>query len=223
MTTRAIYVSFGFSVLFTIAFGACRPDPGNSDYESQEQFNFGSGDGEPSNFAPGPDPYIPGEDRLSIGAFYEGESSELVPVDDITTHLYIYEETLLLIPDSERLEGLRSIGIYAGLTWWGCGVHWDFERSLQPWSTLHIAFRSDSAVFDEIEIGMNDPAGTFSVQATDYGWAANDEWNTLEIPLSDFADAGLDLERVIAPLVLLGGAGGDTGVLLVDNVYLTAD
>ena len=45
---------------------ACRPDPGNPQYpEMGDLPNFG-----------GPDPYEEGEDRLTLGLFYEMESSE---------------------------------------------------------------------------------------------------------------------------------------------------
>ncbi len=199
----------------------CRPDAGPSDYESQEEFIFDADNGS-SEFLPGPDPFLAGEERLSIGAFYEGDSSQLIPVDDVTTHIYIYDGTMRLVPDSERIEGEESIGIeHAGLTWWGGGVHWDEAGSLDAWATLHISLRSSSNTFSTIELGMNDDAGTYTVQATDYGWEPTGEWVTLAIPLADFDAAGLNRDGVRAPLVMLGTAGENGDLLLIDNVYFT--
>lgn len=204
---------------------ACRPDAGPSDYESQEPFFFDSDAGPViTDELPGPDPYEDGEDRLSIGAFYEGGFSEQVPVDEVTTHVYIYDETLRLVPDGERIEGLESIGVeHAGGAWWGCGVHWDFERDLSAWTQLRISFQSESATYDAVEIGMNDADGTYTVQASDYGWTPSGEWIHLTVPMSDLTDAGLDATAVIAPLVLLGDAGSNGDLLRVDAVYFTTD
>ncbi|MFT6400395.1 MAG: hypothetical protein ACJAYU_005166 [Bradymonadia bacterium] len=221
MNTQTIALGTLASALAILSVG-CRPDAGPSDYESQEDFAFAEEDTGPTEFLAGPDPYLAGEDRLSIGAFYEGDFSQLVLVDDVTTHVYIYDGTMRLVPDSERLEGEESIGVeHAGLAWWGGGVHWDAADSLAPWTTLHISLRSSSNTFATVELGMNDEAGTYTVQAEDYGWEADGEWKTLTIPLADFASAGLNTSAVTAPLVMLGTAGENGDLLLVDNVYFT--
>ena len=46
------------------------------------------------------------------------------------------------------------------------------------------------------------------------------EWYTLEIPLQDLVDSGLDVTQVTAPLVLIGQSGETGDILLVDAVYL---
>lgn len=214
----------GLAAMMLTLASACRPDAGASDYASQEPFGAeGSGDGGPTNALAGPDPWTPGEDRLSIGTFYEGGSSDLVPIDDATTHLYVYENTLRLQPVTTRVEGLEATAIeHAGGPWWGCGVHWDLARDMGAWTTLHVSLRSDVAAFAELELGMNDADGTYTVQASAYGWAPDDTWHHLAIPLTDFDDAGLSRDRVTAVLVLLGGPGANGDPLLIDNVYFTA-
>lgn len=205
---------------------ACRADPGNSDYEGQESFASQEGDAgsSPTNVLPGPDPWEPGETRLSIGAFYEGGSSDLIAIDEIQTHLYIYENTVRSAPIRERIEGLEATGIeHTGGNWWGMGVHWDSERDLSAWSTLHVSLASEYESFGEIEIGMNDPNGTYTVQASDYGYVADGTWHNLAIPLADLDAAGLTRSQVIAVLVLLGGAGENGDRAAIDNVYITAE
>lgn len=209
-----------------IVLAACRPDPGPNDYEQQEPFDFpdeGSGGAPADEVLPGPDPFEAGEQRLSIGFAYEGEASDAILIDGNTTHLYIYEETLVLAPSSDRIEGTTSLQIdLVGSPWWGMGVHWDTARDLSAWDTLHISFRSSDAAFDEIEIGLSDAEVTASVMATAYGWAADGSWHNLTIPVADFVEAGLSVSAAETGLVLLGGAGADAS-LLVDAVYYTAE
>lgn len=224
-TTSHTRWRFGAAALLALGLGACRPDAGASDYASQEPFEAeGSGGGGPSNELEGPDPWVAGEDRLSIGAFYEGGSSDLVPIDEETTHLYVYESTLRLLPTTTRVEGLEATAIeHAGGAWWGFGVHWDIPRDMTAWTTLHVSLRTDVAGFDAVEFGMNDADGTYTVQASDYGWATDDTWHHLAIPLTDLDDAGLSRDRVTAALVVLGGPGANGDQLLFDNVYFTAE
>ena len=221
MTTRPVWTGLATTALLLAS--ACRPDPGVADYASQETFNATGSGGAPTNVAEGPDPWEPGEPRLAIGAFYDGGSSELVPIDDVTTHLYVYENTLRLLPSAERAEGVASDAIeHAGGPWWGFGVHWDIERDLSAWTTLHVSLRSDASSYTELELGMNDPNGTSSVQASDFGWVADGAWNHLAIPLAELDAAGLDRSSVAAVLVVLGGPGENGDLLYIDNVYLSA-
>lgn len=214
------------AVLLVLGLGACRPDAGPSDYASQEPFEAegSGGGGGPSNELEGPDPWAPGEDRLSIGVFYEGGLSDLVPIDEEVTHLYVYENTLRLLPTTTRVEGLEANVVeHAGGPWWGFGVHWDIPRDMTAWTTLHVSLRASVAEFATIEFGMNDADGTYTVQAADYGWTTDDTWQHLMIPLSHLDDAGLARDRVIAALVVLGGPGTHGDQLLIDNVYFTAE
>lgn len=198
----------------------CRPDPGPSRYDAQEPFPHDGGDGAA---LPGPMPYQPGERRLSIGAFYEGGASDVVPVDNMTSNLYVYSETVTLLPDADHIEGKTATRVtHAGMTWWGLGVHWMTPRDLSSWTTLYVSLRSHDAAFAMVDIGMNNANPVF-VHAADYGFAADDAWHTLRIPLADFVAAGLDATQVAAPFVLGGGAGQGGEQLKVDDVYFTAE
>jgi hypothetical protein len=238
MNTRIICIAsiacFPIAALLTTA--GCRTDPGTPDYRSQEQFDFGIDAGsdalaEPDvpQVLPGPDPWEPGEDRLSIGTFYEGGSSDAIIIDDVQNFLFIFESSLSIQIDTDRIEGLRAHRfVLAGTAFWGMGIFWLTEadgdprpEDLSSWETLHISFKSSDAPFDDIEISMADAAGSATVLASDYGYANDGEWHTLDIPTSDFVDAGLDLSAVSSPLSLSGPTNTEGAALLVDNVYFT--
>ncbi|HCV28728.1 MAG TPA: hypothetical protein DGB32_10415, partial [Dehalococcoidia bacterium] len=164
-----------------------------------------------------------GDQRLNIGAFYEGGSSAMVEIDNETTHVFLYDNTVTADPVEEPLEGLNAHRLqHAGGDWWGMGIHWDTARDLTAWTTLHISFRSAS--FAEIEIGVTGNAeDRHVVNATAYGYTNDDEWHQLSIPLADFVADGLDLSAVRSPLSIGGATGAATDFALIDNVYYTAD
>ena len=198
----------------------CRPDPGASRYDQQEPFPHADG-GDDS--LPGPVPYQPGQRRLSIGAFYESGASDVVPVDNMASNLYVYSDTVTLLPDPDHIEGKTSTrATHAGLTWWGFGVHWMTPRDLGAWTRLHVSLKSQDAAFATLDVGMNNANPVF-VHATSYGYANDAQWHSLTIPLADFVAAGLDATQVAAPFVLSGGAGSGGEKLLIDDVYFTAD
>lgn len=198
----------------------CRPDPGPSRYDQQEPFPHADGG---DALLPGPNPYQPGQRRLSIGAFYENGASDVVPVDNMASNLYVYMDTVTLLPDPDHIEGKTSTrATHAGLTWWGFGVHWMTPRDLRAWTHLHVSLKSHDAAFATLDVGMNNANPVF-LHAPDYGYANDDAWHSLSIPVADFVAAGLDVTLVAAPFVLSGGAGSGGEKLLVDDVYFTAD
>lgn len=208
-----------------LALAACRPDPGTPDYASQETFDLpdaAADAADDTDFLEGPDPFEPGDQRLGYGAFYEGQTTTTIPVDDLSTFLYIYENTLGIEAADEHVEGLAADRlVHAGGPWWGMGIHFDTERDLSGWDTLHLNLRSADAAFADVEIGMND-SDTRAVMASDYGYANDDAWHHVVIPMSDLAAEGLDIAAVSAGLVLLGGSGDAGASLLVDGVYLSS-
>ena len=213
MTARAL-------VLLLLVLAACRSGLDDSDYESQESFDLAVTpvDGEEPGL-PGPDPFEAGEQRLAVGAFYEGGSSELVEIDNATSHMYLYDNTVSVEEVEEPLEGRAAHRlVHAGGDWWGMGLHWSEPRDLSGWVSLHVSFRSES--LPEVEIGLNGASDDrHVVRASDYGYAADGEWHTLQIPLADFAARGLDLSAVTSPLSL-GGAKAEAGdFVLIDNLY----
>lgn len=218
MTKIAKYTLFHLSlgILITLTINACRPPSGPNDYASQEYI---------------PDAAMPltldlaeGEERLSFGIFYEGPFTEEVVIDDITSHFYIYEETFSMITlDTDRVEGLNSDLItHRGGAWWGGGVHWDEARNLSTWQTLHLSLKSEKNSFTSLQIAMNNSdTSQAKLDLSAYGFKADGAWYNLEIPLSDFADLGLNLSQVRAPLVFIGQAGMPGDRLLIDAVYLS--
>ena len=211
------------AALVIALFGAlgCRPDPGPSASDRQEPFPHDGGD--EGGALPGPDPYAPGQRRLSVGAFYEGGYSDVIPVDNMTSNLYVYSETVTLAPDPDHIEGKTATRVtHTGMSWWGLGVHWMAARDLTAWTHLHVGLKSADATFAMVQIGMNNANPVF-VDAAHYGYAADGQWHTLVIPLADFVAAGLDATQVAAPFVLSGGAGAGGERLQVDDLFFTAD
>jgi hypothetical protein len=199
----------------------CRPDPGASRYDQQEPFPQADGGSDES--LPGPMPYVPGARRLSIGAFYESGASDVIAVDNMASNLYVYSDTVTLLPDPDHIEGKTATrATHAGLTWWGFGVHWMMPRDLGSWTHLHVSLKSADAAFAAVDVGMNNANPVF-LHATDYGFANDGQWHSLALPVADFVAAGLDVTMVAAPFVLSGGAGTGGEKLLVDDVYFTAD
>ena len=204
-------------LLLLVVLVGCRSGISDPNYEDQVPFDSG--------LSPivGPDPYVEGEPRLSIGGFYEGGSSENIEINQENTHLYLYENTVALSFSGDRLEGLEADRlVHAGGDWWGMGVHWDSPRDLSAWGTMYISFQSTT--FADIEIGMtgaNDDRHV--VLASAYGYVSDGKWHTLAIPLADFIRDGLNLPAVISPLNLTGPGGNAGDYALLDNVYFTTE
>jgi hypothetical protein len=202
-------------LLALLALVACRPNPGQPNYPDLEP--TGSG-------LPGPDPWKAGEDRLSIGLFYEGGASQIIEINDIDTHYYIYSNTYTTEPDLEdRVEGLQSdLILPTGVGWWGGGIHWDAPQDMSQWTTLWVSLKSGDAGFADIDLAMNDGAEV-RLSVSDYGWLNDGEWQHLSIPLQDFVDGGIDLGTIEAPFVMVAEAGTLGDLLKIDNLYFTSD
>ncbi len=199
---------------------ACRPDPGSPAYpDPTASHDSGVDTGDPNNY-PGPDPYIAGESRLSLGAFYEGGYSELMPVDDVSLFFYIYSSTFTQETETtERIEGYVSDRItVGGVGWWGGGIQSNATVDLSAWDTLHFsAMSEDIADFD---IRMQ--SGTEgAVEASGYGFAGDGEWHAMEIPLSDLT--GVTLSTVTGLFIFIGEGDPEGSVIYFDNLYYTAD
>lgn len=207
-----------------LVLAGCRPEPGESDYANQGGFSHNPDGGtEPtSDVLPGPFPFEAGKKRLGVG-FYEGGRSDDVPVDNTTSHIYLYEGTVTIEPSDTHIEGRSAdLLVHAGKTWLGLGVHWDTPHNLDAWKTLHVSLRSSDPGFANVSIGMND---TESIQlpAKDYGYVNDGEWHHVAIPLTAFTAKGLNLAAVQSPFVLIAGQGAPADKLVLDNLYFTAD
>ena len=225
MKSGRLFITVGI-----LALTACRPAPGEDPYADMEVFP--DAPEVATEFLEGPDPYLPGEERLSFGVYYEGDYSETREVDNQTRWLYIYDLAgdgtgaftyTNTVSTSERREGLRAdIIIHTGHTWWGGGITWDNLGDLSDWTTLHISLLSSSEAFADIDITVE--AGiSVSLKASDYGYTNDGQWHDLAISLDDFATRGADLTQVFRPFALSGRAGDEGEQLLVDNLYLTKD
>ena len=57
-----------------------------------------------------------------------------------------------------------------------------------------MSLKSHDAAFATLDVGMNNANPVF-VHAPDYGYANDDAWHSLSIPVADFVAAGLDVTQ----------------------------
>ena len=196
----------------------CRPAPPELVYPEPPQWD-------PLGTDPdflGDDPYEDGDERLDIGIFYEGGSSEQVAIDDVDNFFYIYESTFSVAVSEDRVEGYLSDAIEpVGNAWWGGGVHWNQARDLSAWNTLHVSLKTSDEEMAGAQLGMTGGGTEGSVTLSDVGLVADGTWQTFEISLQSFADAGVDLSSVTVPLLMLGTEAPAGTALQVDDLYFT--
>lgn len=213
-----------------VGAASCRPDPGNPDYSSHVGLR------DTANAAdeelPGPNPYVPGAERLFVGAFYDGGRSDEVLINDVDTFYFIFDTagdgsgqtTYSQETDPDRIEGKLSDAIILnGTPFWGGGLIWMTPRDLSGWNTMYISFKSSDETFADFGIVTQSEDGSggtrdFRLNASEYGFVNDGEWHNLRIPLEDFG--GLDLSKTRSPLILTDGVQGVSGeILLVDDLY----
>lgn len=200
---------------------ACRPDPGLPSYP--DTGTAATDTSEPA-LPEGPDPYEAGEARLSIGLYYESGYSDLIEINDVDTHYYIFESTYTEgVELQDVVEGREaSLITHGAVGWFGGGITWDTPRDLSAWTTMYVSLRSGDPGFADLNLHFT--GGTEAiVSAADYGWAADGQWHHLQVPLADFVAGGADLSIVTAPYVLIGAGGTEGEQLKVDNLYYTQD
>lgn len=189
------------------------------------------------------DPYEEGEERLSLGIFYEGESSERIPIDEQSAvfNIWVVEGTSIptfsIIADPDSVEGLTSDQLIASdAGWFGGGIAWLAERDLSKWDTLHISVRSEEDAMTNFKLGMGGRykqggscTGSGSRQnwrsLDDYGFVPDGEWHHLEIPVDDFTIC-LDIEAIVEPFNLLMAplSTEDSGKsIFIDKLFFTVD
>ena len=220
---------------------ACRPDP--IERPGNESLSELIGDTASDGLPEGPDPYEEGEDRLSLGLFYEGGFSEEILIDDQSVFFYIWTvegtsiPTFVQIPSYDAVEGMIADELIASdAGWFGGGLSWLQERDLSQWKYMNLSIRSTEEALAGLKIGMGGRykeggsctgSGTRQnwVSLSNYGFVPDGEWHHLQIPLYDFTIC-LDLEGVSEPFNLLMAplTSEDSGSsVFFDNLYLTVE
>ena len=226
-------------MLFTVLW-ACRPEPIEYPYNTTTTSDTGSG--EVDLFA-GPDPYQEGENRLSLGVFYEGGYSDFIPVDEESSFFYIWitedtsSPTFTQTPTTERIEGNIADEVTAAeYGWFGGGVSWTTAIDMSDWTTIHLSVKSSDDVLSALQVGMGGywasggscaGSGTKQnwVDLSAYGFVTDGEWHHLTIPLDDL-DFCLDMTQVVEPFSLLtsGLSPDDAGTqFILDNLYFSEE
>jgi hypothetical protein len=213
---RTTLTIFGIA---SLGLMACRPDPGDPDYPDYTPYVDTDGGGG----LPGDDPWDGTTPRLSFGAFYEGGSSDQLLVDEQSVFYFIYQG-YSQTTSSERVEGFVSDELtLTGSSWWGGGIQLGEGAStdLSSWKTMHIALRSDDPEMEAFQLGMAGAGGEVRVSPSTYGFASDDEWHVLNIPMSAFAGAGLDRTNVMLLIISESGAPGTS--VFIDDFYLVGE
>ena len=190
---------------------ACRPDPGAPSYRDRLPWVV-----EGDDFYA--DPLAEGEERLSLGIFYEGVATESYRIDDVDNHFYIYESTFSVETTDDRWEGYSADAfIHGNLAWFGGGIHWDVGRDLSDWDALHLVVQTADDV--SWEVGLTGGGVESRVSVAEYGLVADNAWHELVVPLEDFT--GADLTSVTVALLLVGETGATGDRFVLDGVYYT--
>ncbi|MEC7987662.1 MAG: hypothetical protein VX278_21015 [Myxococcota bacterium] len=191
---------------------ACRPDPGAPSYPTYEGLpNYG-----------GPDPYEEGEDRLTLGIFYELDSSENYSIDNASRFFYIWSNSFSVTSVGDRVEGSAADELLIGsLGWWGGGVFWNAPTDFTEWTLLHVSLKASSDDVSNVEVGMGQGDGEVLhwFSATENGFITDGEWHHLSIPLAPAFEA-IDGTRIQMPFNIRGD-GIENATLLIDNLYLS--
>ena len=230
LTARCLLCILALLVLGLM--GACS-DLGTPDYSDQE------GLVEPINPFPPvpPEPFEPGDQRLSVGYFYEGGRSATIEINTVTTDYFIFA----IDPDepvasrsfgegvsTDRVEGKFSYEVTLnGSPFWGGGIIWFIPIDLSAWTTMFVSFKSSDPSFASFDITLQsgegeEPAGV-NLNPTAYGYTNDGQWHFLEIPLQDAIDLGWDPFTVRSPFIVSAPGGTSGDVLLIDNLYFTKD
>ncbi len=213
----------------------CAADIGDPDYSNQQGLFPAV-----NPFPPvPPDPFVPGESgpRLFVGYFYETGRTDSIFVNGVNNNYFIFAldetrpvDTALYVQSAsaDRVEGLISIEIaLLDRPFWGGGIIWDDPIDLTEWTTMYVSFKSSDPAFSSFEItvqsGREEMADGFAVDPRDYGYQNDGEWHNLRIPLQDFIDLGWDRSAARSPFIIGGGGVGPEEILLVDNLYYTAE
>jgi len=111
-----------------------------------------------------PDPFQPGDERLSVGYFYEGGWSKEIPINTVTTNyfIFVFDENRVLetltysqTDSSDRIEGLISVEITLNdFPFWGGGIIWEEPTDLSGWTTMFVAFKSSDASFASFDLKL---------------------------------------------------------------------
>lgn len=198
---------------------ACRPDPGQPTYVERTGWTTDTAD---TQFLSGPDPYEEGEQRLSLGIFYEGGYSDLIEVDDSNVFYYIYNNYTHSEDLNDRIEGYSAaVWTVSNATWFGGGVNSAAPVDLSAWDTLHVTIKGyASESLSDLQVNVETNAGSTAVDLFDEGFALDGEWHEFAIPMKRFSS---DLTETTGLFVLVSDAGGSGDIIKIDNLYFTAE
>lgn len=172
------------------------------------------------------DPVVPPTGNY-YGVFTDNTAiTEKFVIDDVTNHLYTWDNSLFAIDGAPSYEGDDLLAFYApaSRTWYGFGLTSDAGVDLTHYAGgfLHFALRTSSASNFWVGVGGNgttEARFNFNNGSDPYGFVRNGQWHRITIPVSAMLAKGIDLSSC-GNLFMLGGDGNITDIL-VDDVYFS--
>lgn len=130
-------------------------------------------------------------------------------IDNESGHIYIWENTLSSI-DSDPFDGEEVLAFSSSdAGWYGFGIHTDELLDLSHYTKgyLHLSIKTSST--ENFWIGFNDGTDNkieFNNGSDPYSFQRNGEWQSLIIPIEDFASSNMEACRI---LFMAGGTSID--------------
>ncbi|MDG5799284.1 family 16 glycosylhydrolase [Marinilabiliaceae bacterium ANBcel2] len=158
------------------------------------------------------------------GVFTENPNiSQYLSIDDVTGHIYIWENTLQFI-DSDPYDGYEVISYTSvdGPGWWGFGIHNDEAHDLTHFENGTIAFSVKTTSQEDFNIeihGAGESVGIIPFNYGDdpYGLIRDGEWHRIVVPLND---VDIDLSAVGIPFA---ASGSSVSAIAFDDIIYTVD
>jgi len=132
-----------------------------------------------------------------------------MPIDDVTGHIYVWENTLvtkMVEPaEDEGTLGWKSNNV----GWWGFGIHDDRKPSLLDFKNGFLVFSVRTTSPDAFEVdvfGASNSKGKiiFPENGGPQGFLRDSNWHKIEYPVIELVKQGLKLNQVPIPFAAVG-------------------
>nr|WP_321453866.1 family 16 glycosylhydrolase [uncultured Carboxylicivirga sp.] len=163
-----------------------------------------------------------------FGIFTENPSiTEKFIIDDISGHLYIWNNTMAAIEEAPSYDGSDVLAFTspASNTWFGYGLFSDAGLDLSQFADGYLKFSIRTSSSAEFWVGVGGADGTEAkipfVEGSDPdGFVRDGKWHQVTLPVSDMVAKGLDLTSC-GSAFMLGGAPYISDIL-VDDIFFSA-
>lgn len=147
-------------------------------------------------------------------------------IDEEEGHIYIWDNTLVALTDTETYEGTDVLSFKSNnVGWYGFGIFSDNPLDLTHFASGYLHFSLKTSSNEEIWFGVQGAGGsegkiTMTSGNTQYDFERDGQWHTLSVPVSDLVAGGLDLSAC-SNIFILGGTSIDA-ISIDDIVFSTS-